>query len=194
MNETIISTIITAILGILFLIFGISMRKNNKIPGLSTKANQESIDNPREASFIFIYLGILGIALSSSLISTYRDGLFNEYFTQIIQKILLIVGFAGPALLIICGFYGFKKHYIFGLKNTKDTKQIIKKYYKLNDFFMITAGIFGILAPLSIIFNKVFQIPNIISTILWIICLITVFAMAITMTITEANYKHSLKK
>ena len=194
MNGIIISSIITATLGIIFLIFGITMRKNNKIPGLSAKANQKSIDNPHETSLIFFYLAVLGITLSLYILSMHPDGLFNEYFKHAIQKIFFVVGFMGPTLLIICGIYGLKKYRVFGYKNTKETKRFIKKYYKINNYSMIITGIFGILAPLSVILNKTIQIPSIISTILWIICAISIFIMVITMTITESKYKNSLKK
>ncbi len=170
------------------------MRKNNRIPGLSAKANQKSIDNPYETSLIFFYLGILGVILSLNILSMHPDRLFDEHFTYIIQRILFAVGFMGPTLLIICGIYGLKKRRVFGYKNTKDTKRFIKKYYKINNLSMVITGIFGILAPLSIILNKTIQIPNIISTILWSICIISIFMMAIAMTITESNYKRSLKK
>ena len=170
------------------------MRKNNRIPGLSIEANQKSIDNPHETSLIFLYLGLLGIVLSLNTLSTYHGGLFNEYFTYIIQKNLFILGFMGPVLLIACGVYGLKKRRVFGYKNTKETKQFIKKYYKLNNLSMIIAGIFGILAPLSVILNRTILIPDIVPVILWSICIISVFVMAITMTITESSYKRSLKK
>lgn len=190
MSVDIFTAIIFGIVGIGLLTFGIIMRKKNRIPLQDPKRKRESIDDPKQASLIFILLGLVGIVFA---INPLLYIVASEEIADSVSRYILLANFLLPLAAIAAALYGLINKRVFGCKNTPAVRPHIKKYYKQLNSSLMLAGISAILAMIATDID-IFSNEDIALLICWGVVGASLFIFAIISSKLEISYKQSLKK
>ena len=126
----IILTILTLLLGIAFVCWGIYQIKTGK---MVAKKRKNPIDEPREVGVIFLILGLNTIFYFAPYIySLCAEPLTGPWIFANEMAIFTATPLAilNTAFFLFISIYAFKEHKILGLKSDKTTKPSIGKFWK----------------------------------------------------------------
>lgn len=154
----IITFVIAALVGAVFLYWGIYQLKTGK---MVAKRAKKPIDEPKQVGLTFIMLGFAGICLAFICAN------FAPLLTTVISLLFLL-----PCSLffILIAIYGFKYQRIFGIKDTPKLHKIVQKFYKaINVLFIVISAAIISLVICGNIFSKVSYFAI---TVMVIICAI----------------------
>lgn len=133
--ENIIISIISAVIGVAFLGWGIYQLKTGK---MVAKRSKYPVDEPRQVGVLFLMLSF--VAFWFTVVAGFNELIPN--FDIAIANYILMIALSIFVVSIVC--YGLKKHRIFGVKNTANVAKYVKKYYVIVNLTFLLCLIDGL--------------------------------------------------
>ena len=186
--QYILPAIISLIFGAIFIAWGIYQIKTGK---MVAKNRKYAVDEPREVGVLFTLIGLYGITIAISIISSNPDWQAASPIFEVITSICGIVCVAtGPLFMFAIGIYELIKQRIFGVKTTPKTKSKIKKFYRPVALCKIVAGI---TIPTAVILTIYFKSVT-ISLIVAGLGAVAILVMGILLSSIESSNKPKSQK